>query len=103
MHAGPLEHDGTLPKAAYRNARRLIDAVHRELPGVRVQAWLGDELASEGSVGLRLQRQAARAAVVRSARQVLAAGFGGAHFDLDDRFQGLVGVAISDPRGGAAP
>ncbi|MGW5658600.1 glycoside hydrolase family 18 protein [Streptomyces sp. NPDC003758] len=88
VHAGPLEHDGTLPKPAYRNARWLIDAVHRELPGVRVQAWLGDKLASEGRVGLRLQRQETRAAVVRSARQVLAAGFDGAHFDLEPLHSG---------------
>ncbi|MFD5076234.1 hypothetical protein [Streptomyces sp. NPDC058371] len=83
VHAGPLEHDGTLPKSAYPEARWLIGAVHRELPGVRVQAWLGDELASEGPVGLRLERADTRAAVVRSTGQILAAGFDGAHFDLE--------------------
>lgn len=88
VHAGPLEHDGTLPKSAYRNARWLINAVHRELPAVRVQAWLGDRLASEGPVGLRLERQATRTAVVRSAYQVLAARFDGAHFDLEPLHSG---------------
>ncbi|MEU1593316.1 glycoside hydrolase family 18 protein [Streptomyces sp. NPDC005708] len=88
VHAGPLEHDGTLPESAYKNAPWLIKAVHRELPGVRVQAWLGDELASEGPVGMRLERSVTRAAVVRSARQVLAAGFDGAHFDLEPLHSG---------------
>ncbi|MER5403355.1 hypothetical protein [Streptomyces sp. NPDC002769] len=88
VHAGPLEHDGTLPASAYPKARWLIGAIHRELPGVRVQAWLGDELATEGPVGLRLERAATRAAVVRSAGQVLDAGFAGAHFDLEPLHSG---------------
>ncbi|MFF3844871.1 hypothetical protein [Streptomyces sp. NPDC002328] len=83
VHAGPLEHDGTLPESAYPRARWFIDAVHRELPGIRVQAWLGDVLASEGAVGLRLEDARTRAAVVGSTRQILAAGFEGAHFDLE--------------------
>ncbi|MHC3473466.1 glycoside hydrolase family 18 protein [Streptomyces sp. 7R007] len=88
VHAGPLEHDGTLPASACPKAPWLIDAVHRKLPGVRVQAWLGDVLASEGPEGMRLERAATRAAVVRSARHVLAAGFDGAHFDLEPLHSG---------------
>ncbi|MET8560322.1 hypothetical protein ABZV75_06830 [Streptomyces flaveolus] len=88
VHAGPLEHDGTLPASAYPKARRLIAAVHRQLPGVRVQAWLGDKLASESRDGLRLERAATRAAIVTSARQILAAGFEGTHFDLEPLHSG---------------
>ena len=88
VHAGPLEHDGTLPASAYRNARRLIPAVHRALPGVRVQAWLGDVLATESPDGLRLERARARTAVVASTRQILAAGFDGVHFDLEPLHSG---------------
>ncbi|GGS79294.1 hypothetical protein [Streptomyces cinerochromogenes] len=88
VHAGPLEHDGTLPASAYPKARWLTAAVHRELPGVRVQAWLGDKLASEGPEGLRLDRPATRAAVLDSTRSVLAAGFQGAHFDLEPLHSG---------------
>jgi hypothetical protein len=88
VHAGPLEHDGTLPETAYPSASWLIAAVHRQLDGVRVQAWLGDELASEGPVGLRLERPATREAVVRSARQILDAGFDGVHFDLEPLHSG---------------
>lgn len=69
VHAGPLEHDGSLPAARFPKARWLVDGVHRRLPGVRVQAWLGDKLATEGPRGLRLERPATRAAMVDSSRR----------------------------------
>ncbi|WP_394297665.1 hypothetical protein [Streptomyces griseus] len=83
VHAGPLEHDGTLPASRHPRARWLVDGVRRELPGVRVQAWLGGVLANGGPTGLRLSGAAPRAAVTASARQVLDAGFAGVHFDLE--------------------
>jgi hypothetical protein len=83
VHAGPLEHDGTLPAARYPRAKWLIDAVHRTMPGIRVQAWLGDVLATHGPNGLHLERAESRAAVVTSARQILDTGFDGVHFDLE--------------------
>ncbi|MEU3499550.1 glycosyl hydrolase family 18 protein [Streptomyces hundungensis] len=84
VHTGPLDHDGTLPAARYPRAAWLVAGVHRRLPDVRVQAWLGDQLASEGPVGLRLGDGATRAAVVATARQVLdRARFDGVHFDLE--------------------
>ncbi|MGW7366605.1 hypothetical protein ACWGI8_24990 [Streptomyces sp. NPDC054841] len=88
VHAGPLEHDGTLPAARYPRARWLIDGVHRKLPGVRVQAWLGDKLATESPDGLRLPDAATRDAVVRSTAQILDAGFDGVHFDLEPLHSG---------------
>ena len=83
VHAGPLEHDGTLPAERYPRAAWLIGAVHRTMPGIRVHAWLGDVLATEGPNGLRLEDAGSRAAVVTSARQILDAGFDGVHFDLE--------------------
>ncbi|MBL1098227.1 glycoside hydrolase family 18 protein [Streptomyces sp. 205] len=88
VHAGPLEHNGSLPAARYPKATWLLKAVHRELPSVRVQAWLGDVLATEGPTGLRLEDRGNRARVVRSARQVLDAGFDGVHFDLEPLHSG---------------
>jgi hypothetical protein len=88
VHSGPLEHDGTLPESDYPEAGRLIEAVHRELPGVRVQAWLGDKLATESPDGLRLDRAATRTAVVASTRRILAVGFEGVHFDLEPLHSG---------------
>ncbi|MEU6354626.1 hypothetical protein ABZ896_35810 [Streptomyces sp. NPDC047072] len=88
VHAGPLEHDGTLPGSAYPKAGWLIGAVRKAAPGVRVQAWLGDKLATESPDGLRLSDRDTRAAVVRSTRQILATGFDGAHFDLEPLHSG---------------
>ncbi|MGC5346073.1 hypothetical protein [Streptomyces sp. DT171] len=88
VHAGPLEHDGTLPATAYPRAKWLLDSVHRTMPGIRVQAWLGDVLATEGPEGLRLERASSRAAVVASARQIADAGFDGVHFDLEPLHSG---------------
>ncbi|MFF0207722.1 hypothetical protein [Streptomyces althioticus] len=83
VHTGPLEHDGTLPTSVYPRARWFIDAVHRELPGVRVQAFLGDVLANGDPEGLELSDAATRAEVVRSAGQVLDTGYEGVHMDLE--------------------
>ncbi|HET9382168.1 MAG TPA: glycosyl hydrolase family 18 protein, partial [Streptomyces sp.] len=88
VHAGPLEHDGTLPESLYPRAGRLVRAVHRELPRVRVQAWLGDVLATETPDGMRLERAGTRAAVLASTRQILDAGFDGVHFDLEPLHSG---------------
>ncbi|WP_348533203.1 hypothetical protein [Kitasatospora sp. MAA4] len=87
VHAGPLEHDGSLPAALYPQARALIDAVHRELPGVRVQAWLGDLVEPEAD-GLHLDQAAVRDRITASARQVLDAGFDGVHLDLEPLHSG---------------
>ncbi|MFF5102960.1 hypothetical protein [Streptomyces sp. NPDC000134] len=97
VHTGPLEHDGTLDRTLYPKARWLTGAVHRELPGVRVQAWLGDVLATESPDGMRLERPATRAAVAGSARRVLAEGFDGVHLDLEPAHSGDPGyLALLD-------
>ncbi|CAL9581870.1 hypothetical protein [Streptomyces sp. enrichment culture] len=88
VHTGPMEHDGTLPEALYPKARWFVDGVHRELPGVRVQAFLGDVLATESPDGMRLEKAATRAAVVGSARQVLDVGYDGVHLDLEPLHSG---------------
>ncbi|GAA2515719.1 hypothetical protein [Streptomyces longisporus] len=88
VHAGPLEHNGTLPESAYSKATWLIKTLHGRAPRLRVQAWLGDVLATEGPTGMRLERPATRAAVVASTREILAAGFDGVHFDLEPLHSG---------------
>ncbi|MER6069743.1 hypothetical protein ABT187_13020 [Streptomyces sp. NPDC001817] len=88
VHAGPLEHDGTLPESAYPRARWLTETLRHWAPDIRVQAWLGDEVAPEKPYAMHLERPATRAAVVGSTRQILAAGFQGAHFDLEPLHSG---------------
>lgn len=82
VHTGPLEHDGSLPPAAHPRARWFTDAVHRTLPGIRVQSWLGDVVRPEKD-GLDLEDAAGRDRVTASARQVLDLGFDGVHFDME--------------------
>ncbi|CAM5408547.1 hypothetical protein STENM223S_09196 [Streptomyces tendae] len=62
--------------------------MHRQLPGVRVQAFLGDVLATGGPEGMRLEKAATRTDVVDSARQVLDAGYDGVHLDLEPLHSG---------------
>ncbi|MGW7526516.1 hypothetical protein [Streptomyces sp. NPDC054783] len=88
VHAGPLEHDGTLPESAYPRARWLTKTLRRRAPHIRVQAWLGDEVAPEKPYAMHLERPATRSAVVESTRRILDAGFEGAHFDLEPLHSG---------------
>ncbi|MER7404506.1 hypothetical protein ABT373_18905 [Streptomyces sp. NPDC000070] len=88
VHSGPLEHNGTLPKSVYPRARWFIDAVHEKLPGIRVQAFLGDVLATESPDGMRLENEHTRAAVLGSARQILDTGYEGIHLDLEPLHSG---------------
>ncbi|WP_035851243.1 glycoside hydrolase family 18 protein [Kitasatospora azatica] len=91
VHTGPLEADGSLRADRYPQARQLVDAVHRELPGVRVQAWLGNVVAPEHEEGLHLDRPEVRQRITESAAQVLDAGFDGVHYDLEPVHSGSAG------------
>ncbi|MFC9328148.1 hypothetical protein [Kitasatospora sp. NPDC057015] len=82
VHTGPLEHDGSLPAALHPRAAWFVGAVHRAMPGVRVQSWLGDVVEPE-KTGLDLEDAASRDRVTASARQVLDLGFEGVHFDME--------------------
>lgn len=90
VHAGPLNDDGTLPASRYPRAGELLDATHRVLPGVRVQAWLGDLVEPEEH-GLHLDDPAVRRRITDSAAQVLDAGFAGVHLDLEPVHSGDAG------------
>ncbi|MEJ3654699.1 hypothetical protein WEH80_17160 [Actinomycetes bacterium KLBMP 9759] len=80
VHAGPFADDGTLDPALRPSARWLVEAVHAAAPGVRVQAWLGDVVADDR---LRLDDPATRSRLLEGARQVLADGFDGVHYDFE--------------------
>ncbi|MGF1428731.1 hypothetical protein [Kitasatospora sp. LaBMicrA B282] len=96
VHAGPLDDDGTLPATRYPQAGALLAAVHQELPGVRVQAWLGDLVEPEKQ-GLDLSDPAVRQRIRDSVQQVLDAGFAGVHLDLEPVHSGDAGyLALLD-------
>ncbi|MER8184173.1 hypothetical protein [Kitasatospora sp. NPDC094015] len=82
VHTGPLAHDGSLDPALYPAARRFVEQVHRTLPGIRVQSWLGDVVAPEKE-GLHLDRADVRDRITASGTQVLDLGFDGLHFDME--------------------
>lgn len=96
VHTGPLDHDGRLPAATHPRARWFVEAVHREAPRLRVQAWLGDVVEPE-KAGLDLDDPASRGRVTASSAQVLDLGFDGVHLDLEPVRSGSAGyLALLD-------
>lgn len=90
VHTGPFEHDGSLPGDLHPRARWFVDAVHRGLPGIRVQSWLGQLVAPEFDA-LNMDDPATRARITDAATQVLDLGFDGVHLDLEPVRSGSAG------------
>jgi hypothetical protein len=98
VHAGPLEHDGTLAvwKVSPR-ARWFTSAIRAAAPDVRVQAWLGDLVQPGKNPGMDLDDPAVRTRVVASSAAVLDQGFQGIHFDFEPVHTGSAGfLAVLD-------
>ncbi|MEU8227430.1 hypothetical protein [Kribbella sp. NPDC048915] len=98
VHAGPLEHDGSLPLAKVSpKARWFVEAVRAAAPGIRVQAWLGDIVQPGKNPGMNLDDAAVRGRVVESASAVLQQGFQGIHYDFEPVQSGSTGyLAVLD-------
>jgi hypothetical protein len=98
VHAGPLEHDGSLPLATVSpRARWFTSAIRAAAPAVRVQAWLGDIVQPGKNPGMDLDDPAVRSRVVTSSAAVLDAGFQGIHFDFEPVQSGSAGfLAVLD-------
>jgi hypothetical protein len=98
VHAGPLEHDGTLPLASVSpRARWFTTAMRAAAPAVRVQAWLGDVVQPGKDPGMDLDDPAVRTRVVASSAAVLDQGFQGIHFDFEPVQSGSSGfLAVLD-------
>jgi Glycosyl hydrolases family 18 len=83
VHDGPLNDDGTLPVQLDPKAAWLVTTLHKLAPGVRVQAWLGQEVGT-GSGVLNLADKATQARIVGSVKYALdVQGFDGVHFDME--------------------
>lgn len=80
VHTGPLADDGSLDPALAPQLAWLVHGLHAALPGLRVQAWLGD-LVSAGR--LDLANPATRGRIVAAARWVLHVGADGVHYDFE--------------------
>ncbi|WP_182904433.1 hypothetical protein [Microbispora sp. H13382] len=83
VHSGPYEYDGTLPPVRYPNARNFLKWWRANVPGVRVSAWLGQTVNDNGKPHLSLADTATRARVVAGARDLVAVGFDGIHYDFE--------------------
>ena len=80
VHDGPFEMDGSLDPTRSPKAEWFLDAVHRELPGVRVEAWLGQVVGGEA---LHLDAAATRGRIAAGVSAALDRGFDGVHFDFE--------------------
>ncbi|WP_232248525.1 glycoside hydrolase family 18 protein [Streptacidiphilus rugosus] len=97
VHVGPTGDDGSLDASLHPRAAWAIATFHRLAPGVRVQAWLGDVVASEGPHGLDLARPATRAHLAAAASSLLDLGFDGINLDLEPVHSGDAGyLAVLD-------
>jgi len=98
VHAGPLEHDGSLPLTEVSpKARWFTDAMRAAAPGVRVQAWLGDIVQPGKDPGMDLDDPAVRGRVTTSSAAVIDQGFQGIHFDFEPVHSGSAGfLAVLD-------
>lgn len=81
VHVGPLDDDGSLDPSRAPDAAWFVGEMHALVPGVRVQAWIGDEIEPSG--GMDIESPATRGRIAASARQVLGRGFDGVHVDLE--------------------
>ncbi len=83
VHDGPLNDDGTLPVQLDPKAAWFVATFHKDAPGVRVQAWLGQEIGTGPGV-LDLADKATQARIVASVKYALdVQGFDGVHFDME--------------------
>ena len=83
VHDGPLDDDGTLPVQLDPKAAWLVATLHKLAPGVRVQAWLGQEIGT-GSGVLNLADKPTQARILGSVKYALdVQGFDGVHLDME--------------------
>lgn len=95
VHVGPIAADGTIPAKRFPFAQALIATLHRRVPQLRIQAWMGQNEAARGGP-LDLDNERVRSRIVDTAEELLELGFDGIHFDIepifpgDDRFLSLL-------------
>jgi hypothetical protein len=82
FHSGPFRPDGTVAPDGHEHARALVDALHELVPGVRLQAYLG-QVEGTGPGDLDLSDPVKRERVVTTAAEFLDLGFDGIHYDVE--------------------
>ncbi|QBI53300.1 glycoside hydrolase family 18 protein [Streptomonospora litoralis] len=80
VHVGPLDYDGRLDPAKHPELEGFLRMFRRELPDVRVSAWVGQRV-EEGE--LDLGDEATRTRVIEAAAGLVDAGFDGVHYNFE--------------------
>ncbi|SEF68289.1 Glycosyl hydrolases family 18 [Nonomuraea solani] len=79
VHSGPFEFDGRLDPAKYPNAANFVQWMHQRLPGVRVSAWLGQDVKD----GLDLDDPKSRENVLAGVAAIMKTGYDGVHYNFE--------------------
>ncbi|WP_188196460.1 hypothetical protein [Nonomuraea sp. SYSU D8015] len=79
VHSGPFEWDGRLDPAKYPNAGNFVKWMHKNLPTVRVSAWLGQAVKN----GLDLDDPEARDNVLAGIAAIMKQGYDGIHYNFE--------------------
>lgn len=86
VHVGPLDSDGTIPADRAPYAAAFVAALHDDLPGVRILAWIGQEEAASGLPAdqvVALADPDVRQQIADTARSFVTVGFDGVHYDIE--------------------
>ncbi|MDH3228777.1 MAG: glycoside hydrolase family 18 protein [Alphaproteobacteria bacterium] len=82
FHVGPLDGDGLIPRAKYRNAPALLAAMRIRDPAIRLHAWIGQVERRAGGP-LDLSDAGVRGNIRRAAEGFLETGFDGIHYNIE--------------------
>jgi hypothetical protein len=82
FHVGPLQADGTIPSNRHPAAIHMLRALHRRLPMLRAQAWIG-QVEKAGGGPLDLSQPVVRANIAETATAFLDLGFDGIHLNVE--------------------
>ena len=88
FHVGPwTDADGGIPPEKYSNAKVLLEHIHRQNPGVRAHAWIG-QITKRAGGPLDLSNGTTRRNIVKTSEAVLNLGFDGIHYDFEPMYNG---------------
>ena len=82
FHVGPLDGDGLIPRAKYRNAPALLTAMRTRGRSIRLHAWIG-QVERRGGGPLDLSDAGVRGNIRRTAEGFLEMGFDGIHYNIE--------------------
>jgi hypothetical protein len=87
FHVGPFNEAGLIPLKRYPYAKELVSGFKSAVPGIRVQAWMGQR-EKKGGGPLDLSDENVRKNMVATAGRFLDMGFDGIHYNIEPVFTG---------------